>query len=415
MKRVVVTGIGMLTALGEDKETTWEALIAGKSGIDRITYFDTTEFPCKVAGEIRNFVPENYIEKKEIKKMGRFSQFAIAAAKMAVKDAELVINAENEHDTGIIISSGIGGIDIIEEACKTMSEKGVKKISPFTIPAIIENMASGNTAIELGAKGPSKSVVTACATGSNSIGDAYEMIRCGKAKIMIAGGTEACITPITIAGFCAAKTLSTKYNETPWKASRPFDAERDGFVMGEGAGVLVLEELEYALNRNAKIYAELVGYGESTDAYHMTTPAPEGVGQVYAINNALKSANITPKDIDYINAHGTATYANDMTETKAIKKVFGERAYTIPISSIKGAVGHTLGAAGGIEAAVSVLAIKNGRLPPTINYENRDSDCDLNYIPNTAIKKEINYAMSNSFGFGGHNSILIFKKYKMKL
>lgn len=411
MKRVVVTGIGLITALGENTETTWKGIIEGKTGIKNITAFDTTDYPCKVAAEANSFLPEKYIVKKEIKKMGRFSQFAIAASKMAIEDASIIVNHENEHEIGIIISSGIGGIEIMENAYSVLKEKGVKKISPFTIPAMIANMAAGNVAIEIGAKGPSKSIVTACATGSNSIGDAFEMIKYGKAKIMLAGGTEACITPLSIAGFCATKTLATGYNDTPWKASRPFDAKRDGFVMGEGAGVLVLEDLDYALARNAKIYAEIVGYGETTDAYHITNPAPEGEGAVRAMKKAIDSALIKPSDIEYINAHGTATSVNDSTETMAIKRVFGENAYSIPVSSTKGATGHTLGAAGAIEAAISVLSIKNSIVPPTINYENYDPECDLNYVPNEAEKREIKYAMSNSFGFGGHNSVLIFRKY----
>lgn len=411
MKRVAVTGIGLITALGEDTKTTWEGIIKGKTGIKNITAFDSTDYPCKVAAEANSFLPEKYIVKKEIKKMGRFSQFAIAASKMAIEDAGITVNYENEQEIGVIISSGIGGIEIMENAHSVLKEKGAKKLSPFTIPAMIANMAAGNVAIEIGAKGPSKSIVTACATGSNSIGDAFEMIKYGKAKIMLAGGTEACITPLAIAGFCATKTLSTGYNDTPRKASRPFDGKRDGFVMGEGAGVLVLEDLDYALARNAKIYAEIVGYGETTDAYHITNPAPEGEGAVKAMRKAIESALIKPSDIEYINAHGTATSVNDATETTAIKRVFGENAYSIPVSSTKGATGHTLGAAGAIEAAISVLSIKNSIVPPTINYENYDPECDLNYVPNEAEKREIKYAMSNSFGFGGHNSVLIFRKY----
>lgn len=411
MKRVVITGIGLITALGNDAETTWNGIIEGKTGVRNIAVFDTDDYPCKVAAEVNNFSPEKYIAKKEIKKMGRFSQFAIAASKMAIDDAEITINAQNQYDVGVLISSGIGGIEIMENAHSILRDKGVKKISPFTIPAMIANMAAGNVAIEIGAKGPSKSIVTACATGSNSIGDAFEMIKHGRAKIMLAGGAEACITPLAIAGFCASKTLSTGYNDVPWKASRPFDAKRDGFVMGEGAGVLILEDLDSALERNAKIYAEVIGYGETTDAYHITNPAPEGEGASRAMKKAIESASIKPSDIEYINAHGTSTSVNDSTETIAIKKVFGESAYKIAVSSTKGAIGHTLGAAGAIEAAFSVLAIKNGMLPPTVNYENYDPECDLNYVPNKSEEKEIRYAMSNSFGFGGHNSVLIFKKY----
>ena len=411
MKRVVVTGIGIISALGLDKDSTWEGLIEGKSGIKNISVFDTTDYTCKVAGEVRDFIPENYISKKEIKKMGRFAQFAIAASKMALEDAKLAVNEENENEIGVVVSSGIGGIEIMEKAHETLMEKGARKISPFTAPSMIVNMAAGNIAIEIGAKGPSKSITTACATGTNSIGDAYEMIRLGKAKVIVAGGAEASITPLSIASFCAAKTLSTAYNDTPERASRPFDKERDGFVMGEGAGVLILEDLDYALDRNAKIYAEIVGYGETNDAYHITSPAPGGEGAVRAMQIALNSAHISENEIKYINAHGTATAVNDCIETLAIKKVFGQAAKDLYVSSIKGAIGHSLGAAGGIEAAVTVLAVKEGIVPPTINYENKDEDCDLNYVPNNFIKANIEYAMSNSFGFGGHNSVLVFKKY----
>lgn len=410
MKRVVVTGIGLISSVGNNTEETWENIVEGKSGIKKITRFNTEDYPCKVAGEIRDFNPENYIEKKEIKKMGRFTQLALAATKMALSDSELIINKENEKEVGIIIGSGVGGMEIMEDSYNTLLNKGVKKVSPFTIPAMIENMASGVVAIYTGAKGINKSIVTACATGSNSIGDASEQIKLGKAKVMIAGGTEACITPLAIAGFSAAKTLATKYNETPEKASRPFDKERDGFVMGEGAGILILEDYEYAIKRNAKIYAEIIGYGESNDAYHLTTPHPEAEGAIEAINRALISANIDISKIDYINAHGTGTHANDVTETKAFKKIGGEYIKNISISSTKGATGHVLGATGAIEAGISILAIKNGIVPPTINLENRDEECDLDYTPNIAKKKNIDYAMSTSFGFGGHNSVLIFKK-----
>lgn len=410
MKRVVVTGIGLISSIGNNTKETWENIIAGKSGIKKITRFNTEDYPCKVAGEIRDFNPEDYIEKKEIKKMGRFTQLALAATKLALSDSNLLINKENEKEVGIIIGSGVGGIEIMEDSYNTLLNKGVKKVSPFTIPAMIENMAAGVIAIHTGAKGINKSIVTACATGSNSIGDAYEQIKLGKAKVMIAGGTEACITPLAIAGFSAAKTLATKYNETPEKASRPFDKERDGFVMGEGAGILILEDYEYAIKRNAKVYAELIGYGESNDAYHLTTPHPEAEGAVEAISRALKNANIEISKVNYINAHGTGTTINDATETKAFKKIGGTFIHEISISSIKGAIGHTLGAAGAIEAGISVLAITNGIVPPTINPENKDDECDLDYTPNVAKNKNIDYAMSTSFGFGGHNSVLIFKK-----
>lgn len=411
MKRVVVTGIGLISSVGKNTKETWENIVNGKSGIKKITKFDTTNYPCKVAGEITDFNPEDFIEKKEVKKMGRFTQFALAATKMALADSNLSIDNNNAKDVGIIIGTGVGGVEIIEDSCNTLSTRGVKKVSPFTIPAMIGNMASGVVAIHTGAKGINKSIVTACATGSNSIGDAFEQIKLGKAKVMIAGGTEACITPLAIAGFCASKTVATRYNDTPEKASRPFDKERDGFVMGEGAGILILEDLEYAKQRGAKIYAEIVGYGESNDAYHLTSPHPEAEGAIVAINRSLKCASINISSIDYINAHGTGTAANDSTETKAFKKVAGSLAKNISISSTKGATGHTLGAAGAIEAGISILAIKNGKVPPTINLENKDEECDLDYTPNVSKDKSINYAMSTSFGFGGHNSVLIFKKY----
>ncbi|MBN1468974.1 MAG: beta-ketoacyl-ACP synthase II [Fusobacteriaceae bacterium] len=411
MKRVVITGIGLISSIGNNTKDTWKNIIEGKSGIKEITSFNTEDYPCKVAGEIRDFNPEDYIEKKEIKKMGRFTQLAVAAAKMALSDSELVINKENEKEVGIIIGSGVGGIEIMENSYNTLLNKGVKKVSPFTIPAMIGNMAAGVVAIYTGAKGINKSIVTACATGSNSIGDAFEQIKLGKANVMIVGGTEACITPLAIAGFSAAKTLATKYNDTPEKASRPFDKERDGFVMGEGAGILILEDYEYAIKRNAKIYAEIVGYGESNDAYHLTSPHPEAEGAIEAINRALISANIDISKIDYINAHGTGTHANDTTETKAFKKIAGEYIKNISISSTKGATGHVLGATGAIEAGLSILAIKNGIVPPTINLENKDEECNLDYTPNVAKIKNIDYVMSTSFGFGGHNSVLIFKKF----
>ncbi len=411
MRRVVVTGIGVVTSLGTGVEKTWNALIEGKTGIDKITGFDTTDFPSKVAGEVKDFNPEDYIDKKEIKKLARYTQFSIAAAKMALDDSKLIINDENAERVGVIVSSGIGGLEILEEQHSKLLENGPKRISPFMIPAMIENMAAGNISIYFGTKGINKSIVTACASGTHSIGDAFESIKMGRADAIIAGGTEACVTPLGTGGFCALKALATKFNDTPEKASRPFNADRDGFVMGEGAGVIILEDLESAKARGAKIYAEMIGYGETGDAYHMTAPAPGGEGAARAIKMALAEGNADITEVDYINAHGTSTPANDKNETAAIKSVFGEYAYKLLVSSTKGATGHTLGAAGGIEAAFLALAIETGVVPPTINYETPDPECDLNYVPNKAVKRDIRVGISNSLGFGGHNGVIAMRKY----
>ncbi len=411
MRRVVVTGIGVITSLGTGVEKTWNALIEGKTGIDSIKGFDTTDFPSKVAGEVKDFNPEDYIDKKEIKKLARYTQFSIAAAKMALDDSKLVIDDSNAERVGVIVSSGIGGLEILEEQHQKLLENGPKRISPFMIPAMIENMAAGNVSIYFGAKGLNKSVVTACASGTHSVGDAFESIKMGRADVIIAGGTEACVTPLGTGGFCALKALATKFNDTPSKASRPFNADRDGFVMGEGAGVLILEELEGAKARGAKIYAEIVGYGETGDAYHMTAPAVGGEGAARAIKMALAEANADITEVDYINAHGTSTPANDKNETAAIKSVFGDYAYKLLVSSTKGATGHTLGAAGGIEAAFLALAIETGVVPPTINYETPDPECDLNYVPNAAVKRDIRVGLSTSLGFGGHNGVIAMRKY----
>jgi 3-oxoacyl-[acyl-carrier-protein] synthase II len=411
LRRVVVTGIGVVTSLGTGVEKTWNALIEGKTGIDKITGFDTTDFPSKVAGEVKDFNPEDYIDKKEIKKLARYTQFSIAAAKMALDDSKLIINDENAERVGVIVSSGIGGLEILEEQHSKLLENGPKRISPFMIPAMIENMAAGNISIYFGTKGINKSIVTACASGTHSIGDAFESIKMGRADAIIAGGTEACVTPLGTGGFCALKALATKFNDTPEKASRPFNADRDGFVMGEGAGVIILEELESAKARGAKIYAEMIGYGETGDAYHMTAPAPGGEGAARAIKMALAEGNADITEVDYINAHGTSTPANDKNETAAIKSVFGEYAYELLVSSTKGATGHTLGAAGGIEAAFLALAIDTGVVPPTINYETPDPECDLNYVPNKAVKRDIRVGISNSLGFGGHNGVIAMRKY----
>ena len=410
MKRVVVTGVGMISALGIGRDETWNKLISGETGIDTITSYDITDMPVKIAGEVKGFDATNYgIEKKELKKLSRNTQFAIVAAREALEDAKLTIDETNAEDIGVIISSGIGGMEIFEDQHQTMLEKGVKRISPFTIPAMIANMSSGTTAIYLGAKGPNKTIVTACASGTHSVGEGFELVRHNRAKVMIVGGTEACITAFGMNSFANMKALSTKNDST---ASRPFSADRDGFVMGEGAGVLVLEELEHALARGAKIYAEVVGFGESCDAHHITAPVETGEGAVRAMKIALKDADLSPEDVNYINAHGTSTPANDVIETRAIKTLFGEHAYKLYVSSTKGATGHGLGAAGGIEAAIIAKTIETGIIPPTLNLDTPDAECDLNYVPKTAIKSDIKVAMSNSLGFGGHNSVIVMKKYE---
>ncbi|MBM6874090.1 beta-ketoacyl-ACP synthase II [Fusobacterium mortiferum] len=412
MNRVVVTGIGLITALGTGIEKSWKRIVAGETGVGRIESYDSTDMPVQIAAEVKDFDAVEFgIEKKEVKKLARNTQFAIAATKMALEDSKLVIDENNAEDIGVIVSSGIGGIEIFEAQHQTMMEKGVKRISPFTIPAMIANMASGNIGIYFGAKGPNKSVVTACAAGTHSVGDAFEMIKNGRAKVMIAGGTEASITPFAMNAFANMKALSTR-NDEPTKASRPFSADRDGFVMGEGAGILILEELEHAKARGAKIYAEVIGYGETCDAYHITAPADGGEGAARAFKMALKEGNIALEDVTYINAHGTSTPANDRNETAAIKSVFGEHAKDLMVSSTKGATGHGLGAAGGIEAVIIAKAISEGIVPPTINYDNPDAECDLNYVPNKAVEKEINVAMSSSLGFGGHNAVIAMKKFK---
>lgn len=412
MNRVVVTGIGLITALGTGIEKSWKRIVAGETGIAKIESYDATDMPVQIAAEVKDFDPIEFgIEKKEVKKLARNTQFAIAAAKMALEDSKLVIDEKNADEVGVIVSSGIGGIEIFEAQHQIMLEKGVKRISPFTIPAMISNMAAGNIGIYFGAKGPNKSIVTACAAGTHSVGDAFEIIKNGRAKAMIAGGTEASITPFAMNGFANMKALSTR-NDEPEKASRPFSADRDGFVMGEGAGVLILEELEHAKARGAKIYAEVIGYGETCDAHHITAPADGGEGAARAFKMALKEGNIALEDVTYINAHGTSTPANDRNETAAIKSVFGEYSKDLMVSSTKGATGHGLGAAGGIEAVLIAKAISEGVVPPTINYDNPDVECDLNYVPNVAVEKEINVAMSSSLGFGGHNAVIAMRKYR---
>ena len=410
-KRVVITGLGLVTPLGIGVETSWKSALEGKSGIVPITQFDASQMPVRIAGEVKDFDPALYIEAKEIKKMDRFIHFAVAAATMAMEDSGLKITAENDERVGVIIGAGMGGLPAIEHYHKIYLEKGYRRISPFFIPMIIINLASGNVSIKFGAKGPNSSAVTACATGSHSIGDAFRLIQRGDADAMIAGGTESVITPLGVGGFAVMKALSTR-NDEPEKASRPFDTGRDGFVMGEGSGVIILESLESALERGAKIYAEIIGYGMSSDAYHITTPAPEGEGAARCMKASLKDAGIEPEKIDYINAHGTSTKYGDELETAAIKKVFGEHAYKLCVSSTKSMTGHLLGAAGGVEAIFSALSIHNNIIPPTINLENPDQECDLDYAPNKAKQTDVEYAMSNSFGFGGTNACLVFKKYR---
>ncbi len=408
-RRVVVTGLGTVSPVGNDVETSWNNILAGKSGIGPLTRLNPENYSAKVAAEVKDFDIEGIIERKEARKMDRFTHYALASALMAVKDAKLDINESNADRIGVWIGSGIGGMETLENQFEIFQKRGYRRVSPFFVPMMIPDMATGQVSIYLGAKGVNSCTVTACATGTNSIGDAFKVIQRGDADAMIAGGAEAPITQMAVAGFCANTALST--NPDPSTASRPFDANRDGFVIGEGAGVLVLEELEHALNRGADIYAEIVGYGSTGDAYHITAPAPGGEGGVRAMKLALKDAGLAPGDIDYINAHGTSTPYNDKYETAAVKEVFGDDAKQVAISSTKSMTGHLLGAAGGVEAIFSVLAIRDGILPPTINYETPDPDCDLDYVPNEARKKEINAVISNSLGFGGHNATIAFKKY----
>lgn len=409
MRRVVVTGVGAVTPLGTDVETTWKNIIEGKSGVGPMTRVNADEYPAKVAAQINDFNPELFMERKDARKMDRFTQYAVASALMAVKDANLTINEENAERVGVWIGSGIGGMETFEQQYEIFMNRGYRRVSPFFVPMLIPDMAAGQVSITLGAKGFNSCTVTACATGTNSIGDAFKVIQRGDADAMITGGAEAPITKMSVAGFCANTALST--NPDPLTASRPFDKNRDGFVIGEGAGIIVLEELESALARGAKIYGEIVGYGATGDAYHITAPAPGGEGGARAMKMALKDAGMRPEDIDYINAHGTSTEYNDKYETLAVKSVFGEHAYKLAMSSTKSMTGHLLGAAGGVEAIFSVLAMTDSILPPTINYETPDPECDLDYVVNHARPQEIQSVMSNSLGFGGHNATIIFKKY----
>jgi len=410
--RVVVTGMGAITPLGSDINTLWNNLIDGKSGVSNVTLFDASELPTKIAAEVKDFNPEDYIDRREARRMDRFVQFGVAASMRALEDAQITIGTNVDAErTGVIVGSGIGGLGTWEDQHTILLEKGPKRVSPFFIPMMIANMASGHISMLTGAKGPNTTVVTACATGSNAIGDSFRIIERGDADVMICGGAEATVRMVGMAGFCALRAMSTR-NDEPERASRPFDVDRDGFVMGEGSGVLILESLEHALQRGARIYAEVIGYGMSADAHHMTDPAPGGEGAVRCMRTAIKDAGIELQDIDYINAHGTSTPVGDKSEIAAIKTVFGDYAPQVKVSSTKSMTGHLLGAAGGIEAIISALTIQHGMIPPTINVDSQDPECDLDVVPNVARQVEVRTAMSNSFGFGGHNATLILRRYE---
>lgn len=411
MKRVVITGLGLVSPLGTGVEKSWKGALQGRSGIRGITRFDASGYPVRIAGEVPDFDPSAAIEKKEVKKMDLFIQYAIVAAMMAFKDSGFEVTDENAERVGVYIGSGIGGLPAIEHWHTVLKEKGPDRVTPFFIPMVLINLASGQVSIKTGARGPNSCAVTACATGTHSIGDAFRLIQNGSADCMIAGGTESVICPLCIAGFNSMKALSTR-NDSPGQASRPFDKGRDGFAVGEGSGIVVLEELESAKQRWARIYAEVSGYAMNSDAFHMTTPSPDGVGAARCINLALKDAKLNPEAVDYINAHGTSTYYNDLYETMAIKKVFGAHAKKLAISSTKSMTGHLLGAAGGVEAVFTALSLKEGKLPPTINYDTPDDACDLDYVPNIARDVKIKTAVSNSFGFGGTNAVLVFKRFE---
>ncbi|MEM0980204.1 MAG: beta-ketoacyl-ACP synthase II [Cyanobacteria bacterium P01_H01_bin.58] len=410
-KRVVITGLGAITPLGKELESYWQGLMKGQSGIGPITLFDAAKHTTRIAGEVKGFDPHNYMERKDAKRMDRFAQFAVATSKQALADAQLEITALNAEQVGVMIGTGVGGLKVMEEQQAIYLDRGPSRCSPFMVPMMIANMAAGLTAIHTGAKGPNVSPVTACAAGSNGIGDAFRLVQQGYAQAMICGGTEAAVTPLSVAGFGSARALSTR-NDAPELASRPFDRDRDGFVIGEGCGILILESLEHAVSRGARIYAEIVGYGMTCDAYHMTAPVPGGEGAARCIQLALKDAKVTPEQVSYINAHGTSTPANDSTETQAIKTALGSAASQVAISSTKSMTGHLLGGSGGIEGVALAMAVANDRVPPTINLENPDPACDLDYVPNQHRQMPVEVALSNSFGFGGHNVTLVFKKYR---
>jgi len=411
MRRVVVTGVGVVSPVGIGPREFWKSLCEGISGVGVISRFDASSYPVRIAAEVKGFDPLQYMEKKDLKKMDLFIQYGLAAGLMSAEDARLQVTPENSHRIGVLVGAGIGGLWAIEEQHKILMSRGPSRISPHFIPSLITNLAAGQISIRLGAKGPNSCVATACATGTHAIGDSFKIIQRGAADVMIAGGCESAITPLALAGFSAMRALSAR-NDDPPMASRPFDAQRDGFVMGEGAGILILEELNHALSRGVPIYAEVSGYGMSGDAYHITATPPGGEGAVRCMRSALEDAGVRPEEVDYINAHGTSTDYNDLAETQAIKTVFGDHAYRLPVSSIKSMIGHLLGAAGAVEAAATALTIKDGILPPTINYEFPDPGCDLDYVPNRARKAEVRYALSNSFGFGGTNASLILKRFE---
>jgi len=410
-RRVVVTGLGMVTPLGTGVEKSWEAACSGTSGIAPITKFDATDFASQIAGEVKDFRPQDFMDKQEIRRFDIFIHYAIASARMAMEDAKLKIDANNCYRVGAVTGTGLGGLSTLEHYHSVLLEKGPRRINPFFIPGIIANMVPGQIAIEFGVKGPNLSIETACAASAHAVGESFRMIRDGISDAMITGGAEAVITPLALGGFCSMRALSTR-NDAPQKASRPFDLDRDGFIMGEGAGILILEELESARERGATVYAEVVGYGLTGDAYHVSAPDPEGEGAIQCMRMALDFAGLRPEEIDYINAHGTSTKLNDLSENKAIKAVFEEHAYKLCISSTKSVTGHLLGGAGGVEAIFMALTLKNGIIPPTMNYETPDPECDLDYVPNVARKADVKLAMSNSFGFGGTNASLIFKAYE---
>lgn len=410
-RRVVVTGVGLLCSVGQGTEACWAAIRAGQNGIRRITQFDASDFACQIAGEVKDFDPLQYVDKKDVKKMGRFIQFAMAASEFAVNSAQLQVKTEDSEQTGVYIGSGIGGFEVIEREHKVLLERGPSRISPFFIPSCIVNLASGYVSIKYNAKGPNSATATACTTSAHSIGDSFRLIQHGDADVMICGGSEACVTPMGIGGFAAMRALSTR-NDEPHRASRPWDKERDGFIVGEGSGILILEELEHAKKRGAPILAEIVGYGMSADAHHITAPPEDGDGGYRVMRNAMRDAEIEPSQVHYVNAHGTSTGLGDKAETVAIKHAFGEHAKKLAVSSTKSMTGHLLGGAGGLEAGITVLAIRDQIAPPTINYEFPDPECDLDYVPNQARPMKIEYALSNSFGFGGTNGCLIFKRYR---
>jgi 3-oxoacyl-[acyl-carrier-protein] synthase II len=410
-RRVVVTGMGLLTAIGNDLKTSWEALLQGRSGVRRITKFDPSDFPTQIAAELDGFEVERYIDKKEIRRQDPFTQYAVAATEMAVQDSGIDFASENSDRVGVIIGSGIGGIGTHEIQTSRFLEGGPSRISPFYIPMMIPDIASGIVSIRHGAKGPNYCTVSACASSAHAIGDAFRLIKHGDAEMIIAGGTEAAVTPMSVGGFAAMKAMSTR-NDEPERASRPFDADRDGFVLGEGAGMVILEELEHAVARGARIYAEIVGVGMTADAYHITAPAPGGEGAARAMKRAIDEAGLSPEEFDYINAHGTSTPFNDKFETQAIKTVFGEHARQLMVGSTKSMTGHLLGGAGGVEFVITAMAIAESKVPPTINYENPDPDCDLDYVPNVMREAPVRAALTNSFGFGGHNAVLAVKRYE---